>query len=122
MDKNEGRIHQDCYVWFHNSFPQLRGLLCYNLNNSRDRIEGAKNRSKGVQPGRSDFVIYYQREAFMIEMKEGDGSLSKDQKDWQKLVESQGFRYTLCRTLEDFKEAIGGIINKQEVLSTKTEE
>ena len=74
MDKNEGRIHQDCYVWFHNSYPQYRGLLCYNLNNSRDRIEGAKNRSKGVQPGRSDFVIYYHHEAFMIELKEGDGA------------------------------------------------
>ncbi len=112
MDKNEGRIHQDCYVWFHNSYPQYRGLLCYNLNNSRDRIEGAKNRSKGVQPGRSDFVIYYHHEAFMIELKEGDGPQSKDQKDWQKLVESHGFRYTLCRTLEEFKEVILGIIKR----------
>jgi len=110
MDKSEGRIHQDCYVWFHNSFPQLRGLLCYNLNNSRDGIDGARNRAKGVQAGRADFVLYYQGEAVMIEMKDGKGTQSREQRVWQKVVESQGFKYTLCRTLEEFKEVVLGII------------
>ena len=112
MDKNEGRIHQDCYVWFHNRFPDLRGLLCYNLNNSRNVIDGARNRSKGVQAGRADFTLYYQREAVMIEMKDGSGRQSAEQMAWQKVVESHGFQYSLCRTLEEFKEVVLGIIKK----------
>jgi len=110
MDKNEGRIHQDCYVWFHNSFPELRGLLCYNLNNSRNGIDGARNRSKGVQAGRADFTFYYHREAVMIEIKDEKGKQSHEQRVWQKVVESHGFRYTLCRNFEEFKEVVLGII------------
>lgn len=106
MDKSEGRIHQECYVWFHNSFPELRGLLCYNLNNSRDGIDGARNRAKGVQAGRSDFALYYQGEAVMIEMKEVFGRQSPEQKRWQQVIEGQGFRYFVCRDLEEFKDVI----------------
>jgi len=110
MDKNEGRIHQDCYVWFHNSFPELRGLLCYNLNNSRNGIAGARNRAKGVQAGRADFVLYWDSSAVMIEIKDGSGRRSAEQRAWQKVVESHGFQYSLCRTLEEFKEVVLGII------------
>lgn len=112
MEKNEGRIHQESYVWFHNTFPDLRGLLCYNLNNSRNGIDGARNRSKGVQPGRADFTLYYQGEAVMIEMKEGSGRQSSEQKKWQRLVEAHGFRYEVCWTLEEFQCVVVGIINK----------
>lgn len=110
MDKNEGRIHQDCYVWFHNSFPELRGLLCYNLNNSRDGIDGARNRSKGVQAGRADFTFYYHGEAVMIEIKGGDGRQSKEQKMWQKTIEKQGFSYSVCRDVSEFKVLINSVI------------
>jgi len=29
---------------------------------------------------------------------------------WQKTIEKQGFQYSLCRTLEEFKEVVLGII------------
>lgn len=116
MEKSESRIHQDCYVWFHNSFPSLRGLLCYNLNNSRDGIDGARNRSKGVQAGRADFTLYYQSEAVMIEMKEIDGRQGPEQRKWQRVVEGQGFRYEVCRTLEEFQSVVGGIIKQEKSL------
>ncbi|NTW98353.1 MAG: VRR-NUC domain-containing protein [Geobacteraceae bacterium] len=113
--KSEGRIHQDCYVWFHNTFPEFRGLLCYNLGNSKNMIDGALNKSKGVQPGRSDFTLYWMGSAVMIEMKDDDGRQSKDQVNWQRLIERHGFRYIICRSLESFKEVVEEIIKQEDV-------
>lgn len=100
---SENKLHQDCYVWFHNTYPNLRGLLCYNLNNSKNKIDGARNKAKGLIAGRSDMVLYYQSNAFMIEFKTSDGSQSQGQKEWAALVKSQGFQYHIIRSLEEFK-------------------
>ena len=99
---SEDKLHQDCFVWFHNTYPQHRGLLCYNLNNSKNKIDGARNKAKGLIAGRSDMVLYYQSNAIMIEFKTSDGSQSVGQKDWEALVRSQGFQYHIVRSLEEF--------------------
>ena len=101
--QSEDKIQSDCYVWFHNTYPHLRGLLCYNLNNSKNKIDGARNKAKGLIAGRSDMVLYYQSNAFMIEFKTSDGSQSAGQKEWEALVISQGFQYHIIRSLEKFQ-------------------
>jgi hypothetical protein len=70
---SESKLQTDCYVWFHNTYPKLRGLLCYNLNNSRNKIDGAKNKALGLIAGRSDMVLYRDGVATMIEFKIRDG-------------------------------------------------
>lgn len=106
----EERIQQDIYVWFHNTYPDLRGLLCYNLNNSRNAIDGARNRSLGLQAGRSDMVLYYSGKAYMIEIKTGEGKQSREQKEWQRKIEQQGLNYYVTRSLDDFKQWLSGVI------------
>lgn len=106
IKESEDKIQSDCYVWFHNTYPNLRGLLCYNLNNSKNRIDGARNKAKGLIAGRSDMVLYYQSNAFMIEFKTSDGLQSVGQKKWEALVTSQGFQYHIIRSLEEFKSLI----------------
>jgi len=106
----EERIQTKCYVFFHNSYPLLRGLLCCNLNNSRNKIDGARNKAMGIQKGRSDLVLYWQSKAYHIEMKTPTGEQSPDQITWQKLIESQGFKYYICRSLPEFQELIKNII------------
>ena len=106
IKESEDKIQSDCYVWFHNTYPNLRGLLCYNLNNSKNRIDGARNKAKGLIAGRSDMVLYYNSNAFMIEFKTSDGSQSAGQKEWEALVKSQGFQYHIVRSLEEFKSLI----------------
>lgn len=110
VQKSEMRLMQDCYVWFHNSFPQYRGLLCYNLGNSKNRVDGALNKSKGLQAGRADFSLYWNKTAFFIEMKDETGKQSSDQVTWQRIVEKHGFRYVICRSLESFKDVINNIV------------
>ena len=101
--QSEDKIQSDCYVWFHNTYPHLRGLLCYNLNNSKNKIDGARNKAKGLIAGRSDMVLYYQSNAIMIEFKTSDGSQSAGQKEWASLVTSQGFQYHIIRSLDEFQ-------------------
>ena len=107
---SEDKLHQDCYVWFHNTYPHLRGLLCYNLNNSRNKIDGARNKAKGLIAGRSDLVLYYSGTAYMIEMKNEDGSQSNEQKEWEAKIKSQGFEYHIIRSLADFQTLITCIL------------
>lgn len=102
----EEKLHQDCYVWFHNTYPELRGLLCYNLNNSRNKIDGARNRAKGLQEGRSDFSYYRKGVAWMIELKTEAGSQSPAQKVWQAKMEGEGFQYVVIRSLSEFQDFI----------------
>jgi len=97
-------------MWFHNTYPELRGLLCYNLNNSKNKIDGNLNKAKGLQAGRSDMVLYYKGKPHMIELKAPSGRQSKSQAEWQELIESQGFRYYIIKNFEEFKSTIKGII------------
>jgi hypothetical protein len=107
---SEDKLHQDCYVWFHNTYPTMRGLLCYNLNNSKNKIDGARNKAKGLIAGRSDMVLYYQSTAFMIEFKTSDGVQSAGQKEWQSLVASNGFQYHIIRSLPEFQSLLLSIL------------
>ena len=39
--KSENRIQQECYMWFHNTYPEYRGLLFAVPNGgARSAIEG----------------------------------------------------------------------------------
>lgn len=112
METQEEIIHVGCYVWFHNTYPELRGLLCYNNNNSKNKIDGNRNKAKGLQKGRSDFAFYYQGHAYMIELKTDTGTQSQAQKEWQQLIERHGFKYYIARSKEEFIQIMTKIIRK----------
>lgn len=106
----ESKLQTLCYTWFHNTYPDHRGLLCYNLNNSKNRIDGARNRAMGLQPGRSDMVLYHQGRSIMIEIKTVNGNQTTKQKQWQQLIEDHDFEYVVIRSLESFQQLIHKVI------------
>lgn len=107
---NEGKIQAACFQWFHNTFPQYRGLL-FHVPNENDRadsnpIQGAIRKSLGVWPGVADLLFLLARGGYhglCIEMKDEHGQQKPAQKEWQKIVEAQNYRYEICRGLEQFK-------------------
>lgn len=99
----ESKLQVDCYTWAHNNHPELRGLICYNLNNSRNKIDGNLNRSMGLQKGRSDMVLYGHRTARFLEFKLPGEKQTTEQKQWQAKIEAQGFEYHIVETIEQFK-------------------
>ena len=61
----------------------------------------------GLVAGVSDLILLIPRgkwHGLCIEMKTTDRSSgqSEDQKSWQRLVESQGYRYEVVKTFEEF--------------------
>lgn len=110
---NEGKIQAECFAWFWNTFPEYRKLL-FHVPNENDRadsnpIQGAIRKSLGVVSGVSDLICLIPRGghgALLIEMKDEKGVQKLAQKEWQKKVEAQGYRYEICRSLEQFKTII----------------
>lgn len=114
----EGKIQATCYQYFWNNYPQYRGLYFAvpNENNRADSnaITGAIRRSMGVYHGVADTLMLIPRGQYhglCIEYKDEKGRQSEHQETWQKLVEAQGFRYEICRSLEQFKIIINEYLN-----------
>jgi len=109
--KSEDRLQQDCYIWFHNTYPKLRGLLFHVPNGgNRGGREGRKFKGMGVFPGVADLLFIYQGEIMAIELKTKTGTQSKLQKYWETLVKSHGVYYYIVRDFEEFKSLITLII------------
>lgn len=110
MESTEKKIQSDCFVWLWNYMPETRGLLCYNLANSKNKVDGAQNKAMGLIAGRSDMVLYWKSIAYMFEFKTEIGKQSSTQKEWQKTIENQGFKYYIVRNLIEFKEILKTIL------------
>lgn len=108
--ESEEALQADCYTWAHNTYPEIRGLLCYNLNNSANKRSAAINKAMGLQPGRSDMVLYWKGKAYMIEFKLPGKKQQPKQKDWERKIKEHGFTYTIIDSYEGFRSYICGII------------
>lgn len=109
----EGKIQASCYLYFWDTFPQYRGLYFAvpneNTRSDSNAITGAIRRSMGVYHGVSDTILLIPRGPYhglMIEYKDENGRQSEHQIEWQKKVENQGYKYVVCRSLEQFKSII----------------
>lgn len=107
----EEKIQSESFIWHWNTFPEERGLLHANNNNSHNSIRGNRNKALGVVAGVADMEYFKNGKVYLIEFKTKHGSQSQEQKDWQKLVESEGFEYRIVRTIAEFKEFITSIQN-----------
>lgn len=112
-DQSEQALQAECYLWFHNNYPALRGLLSYNLGNSRNRAEGSRNRAMGLQKGRADMELNYQRRTYFFEFKLPGARQTAAQKQWQKIVEGQGFTYQVVSEFKQWKGKIRQILGQQ---------
>lgn len=116
----EGRIQAECYQFFWNEYPQYRGLYFAVPNeNSRsdsNAISGGQRKAMGVYHGVADTLMLIPRGRYhglAIEYKDEHGRQSVHQIAWQSLVESQGYKYCLCRSLAQFKEIIKEYFNQK---------
>ena len=112
--KHQGHAEDDlqmqCVTWFRLQFPKFARLLHHSPNGGRRNArEGARFKKMGVQPGFPDLVLLIASQdchALFIELKSATGRQEDSQKEYQALVEAQGYRYVLVRTLDQFRTAI----------------
>lgn len=102
----EHRIQCACVKWFRYQYPKCARLLYAVPNGSRrDAITGKILKDEGVLRGVSDLNLDIANRFYhglRIEMKTPKGVQSKEQKDFQTEIEAQGFKYIVCRSLDQF--------------------
>lgn len=106
MAKTEKRIMQDCFVWFNNTYPHLRGLYFRIKNEGTNKISGAIDKATGVIPGVSDACLLppHMGNAVFIEYKTENGRVSKSQQEWAKRAVIAGYNYHVVTNLDEFKD------------------
>ena len=107
----ELKLQQDCFRFFHNQYPPLRGIL-WKVENERRRnkYEQMIAKSTGLVSGVADLNMVYNGTFYGIEVKTETGRQTPAQKEWQKTIEQQGGKYFIIRTEDEFKQLIKDII------------
>lgn len=119
----ESTIQKSCVTWFRFQYPRLRQLLFsvpngahLNGNSSQRAIQMNKMKREGLNPGVSDLILLIPSDGYFalcIEMKRPikKSKQSVYQKNFELAVTQQGYRYAICRSLEEFKQLIDNYLN-----------
>lgn len=106
----EHRIQCSCVRWFRYAYPEY-GMLLYAVPNGgrRDSVTGAKLKAEGVIAGVSDLNMDVANRSYhglRIEMKTRTGKQRESQQEFQKAVEAAGYKYVVCRSVDEFVEVV----------------
>jgi hypothetical protein len=115
LKESEDKLHADCFTWFHNTYPHLRGLMWHvpnQLVGLVNVVAANKCVAMGVVKGVPDLEFHFRKRSYFIEMKnpQKTGVVSKDQKEVHKALELQGFIIYIVDNYEAFKALIEMII------------
>ena len=103
MKNEEYKLQKSCVKWFNLKYPKFKGMLYMNMNNPRNKINGALMKAAGMVSGVSDLTYLHNGKAYFIELKITTGKVSANQKDWSDKVVKNGFTYDIVRTFDDFR-------------------
>ena len=72
---------------------------------ARNKVIGAKLKAEGVLAGVADLILLRRNASYgglLIEMKTTKGRQSDSQTEWMEKITNDGYKYVVCRSLEDF--------------------
>lgn len=114
MRHNESQLQRVCVAWFNLQYRQYKGLLYAVPNGARtSATQGRILKAEGMTAGVADLILDIPAQGYhglRLEMKTLTGRQSDSQKRWQELEESQGYKYVVVRTYEDFQNTIKGYL------------
>ena len=109
----ESDLQIACVRWFRYSYPD-HCLFAIPNGGLRNRITAKFLKMEGVMSGVADLFLMYNNGIYsglFIEMKTAKGIHQPSQKTFQRLATDQKFKYTVCRSFDDFKIEIESYIN-----------
>ena len=134
----ESYIQQAAVRWFRYEYPKLASLLVHIPNEGQRTTKwikgklvctgGAKLKAEGLVKGVSDLVLFVpnsEYHALCLETKVEETVIDKgkmkvkrtyqspEQKEWQAVVESQGYKYVVYRSIEEFIKIVKDYLNKR---------
>lgn len=81
----------------------------------RDTVTGAKMKAEGALAGVADLILLKSNRfygALLIEMKTKKGIQSEEQINWESKITQDGFKYVVCRSLDDFIREVTNYLNE----------
>lgn len=108
----ESKIQQDCVRWFRLQYARIATLLFAVPNGGwRGKVEASIMKAEGVTAGVSDLLLLCPNGVYhglCIEMKTGmkGSKQSPNQIAWMQAVTGVGYKYVVCRSFDEFKDAI----------------
>ena len=117
MRQEEHRIQCAIVKWFYYAYPAYRGGCLFAVPNGGHRnIQTARNlKAEGVTSGVSDLLLLVPKRDYhglCVEVKTPVGRQSENQKNWQRIIEAQGYRYEIVRSLDEFAELVRWYLNE----------
>ena len=112
MKKSEETEQMELIDWCNINtckYPELE--LIYHIPNGgkRSKTEAVRLKRSGVKKGVPDLCLPVPRRKYhglYIEMKYGNGRTSKEQKEWIKKLNKQGYYAVVCNGFEEAREVI----------------
>lgn len=90
--------------YYRMQYPDRYEMLFSNHNNANSAQQGEKAKAQGRVAGVADLTYLQPNgKVVFIEVKTATGKQSPEQKKWQKLVEENGYRYEIVRSIDDAK-------------------
>ena len=105
--KSEDKIQQEMVMWYRNTYclkhHNPRNIIFSVPNDSKNAVEQMRKINTGLYAGVSDLIAIHFGQVIFIEVKTEIGKQSDKQKDFQQLIEAQGFKYYVVRSLDELK-------------------
>ena len=117
MRQEEHLIQCAIVKWFYYAYPAYRGGYLFAVPNGghRNIQTAARLKAEGVTSGVADLLLLVPKRGYhglCIEVKTPVGRQSENQKNWQRIIEAQGYRYEVVRSLDDFAELVRWYLNE----------
>jgi hypothetical protein len=87
------------------AFCRKNDIICFSVPNEATR-NNSKYIQSGVLAGVSDLIVINNGKTHFVELKDYKGKQSEKQKEFEKSIISQGHKYFLVRSLDEFKKIV----------------
>ena len=112
---DEHNIQASCVKWFRYQYQKYaHNLFAVPNGQNKSKVERWRFKEEGLLSGVSDLILLLRTEeygALLIEMKTSTGRQQETQKEWQEKIERDGYKYVVCRSLDDFKREVNTYLN-----------
>ena len=115
MARAEHDLQTACVAWFRYQHPHLllfsipNGAWLHGLTPRQRYAQWAKLKAEGARPGVADLFLAVSTSrggGLFIEMKAGKGKQTQEQVEFERVVRVAGYGYVVCRSLDEFIEAV----------------
>lgn len=98
----EQDLQVSCVEWFNQNY---KNYVVYSVPNEAVRSQYGKFKKMGLLAGVSDLVLLFPAgKSVYVELKSDTGVQKRQQAVFERKITNLGFKYFICRSLEEFKE------------------